>query len=86
MGSWLCIIQTSTEPNHAWLVALYSAHTPFLNADFNISPIYLPGFPGRPGSISMRGRGRGRIPMGGPPGVPPGMPPSGEFPQGIEER
>lgn len=44
------------------------------------------GFPGRPGSMSMRGRGRGRIPMGGPPGVPPGMPPSGEFPQGIDER
>ena len=32
----------------------------------------------------MRGRGRGRIPMG-PPGVP-GMPPTGEFPQGMDER
>ena len=31
----------------------------------------------------MRGRGRGRIPMG-PPGVP-GMPPT-EFPQGMDER
>lgn len=43
-------------------------------------------FPGRPGAMSMRGRGRGRIPIGGPPGVPPGMPPTGEFPQGIDER
>lgn len=34
----------------------------------------------------MRGRGRGRIPVGGPPGVPPGMPPAGEFPQGMDER
>lgn len=47
---------------------------------------YLSAFPGRPGSVSMRGRGRGRIPVGGPPGVPPGMPPSGEFPQGMDER
>lgn len=36
--------------------------------------------------MSMRGRGRGRMPVGGPPGVPPGMPPPGEFPQGIDER
>ena len=33
----------------------------------------------------MRGRGRGRIPVGGPPGMP-GMPPPGEFPQGVDER
>ena len=39
--------------------------------------------PGR-GGMGMRGRGRGRIPMG-PPGVP-GMPPTGEFPQGMDER
>lgn len=52
-----------------------------------LCPIYLPAaFPGRPGAMSMRGRGRGRIPIGGPPGVPPGMPPTGEFPQGIDER
>ena len=35
--------------------------------------------------MGMRGRGRGRIPVGGPPGVP-GMPPPGEFPQGMDDR
>ena len=35
--------------------------------------------------MGMRGRGRGRIPVGGPPGIP-GMPPPGEFPQGMDER
>ncbi|KAJ7392989.1 pre-mRNA 3-end-processing factor fip1l1 [Desmophyllum pertusum] len=49
-------------------------------------PPFDPGFPGRPGPMGMRGRGRGRMPVGGPPGVPPGMPPPGEFPQGIDER